>query len=109
MALGADRGRCDVTVARKAKAKQRPRGRPPNPNARRRQGTRAGRRGEDTTDHGTRELRGKKRRYTTRTDLPIDAAGILLGHRLIDDRQYSTLASITGLLQSVARAWGGRD
>src|SRR6267143_3146325 len=83
------------------------RGRPRRANAKRRQTTVAGRRGE--ADTGTEELRCRKRRVTGREDLELTGAAVLFGHDLLDRQQFDTLGTITELLQRVARAWGGRD
>src|SRR5215831_15260777 len=85
----------------------RKRVRPYNPNARRHRTDRAGRRGE--VDRGSEQLRSNKRLLTSREDLPLDPAGVLLGQELIDHQQYSTLSLITEWLQRQARAWGGKD
>jgi hypothetical protein len=61
------------------------------------------------TDYGTSELRTRKRRATTREDLPLDGAAVLLGREYIDHEQFDTLGRITELLRRVARAWGGKD
>src|SRR5215471_2835274 len=93
-------------MAHRRKTRRR-RGRPYNPNARRHQTTRAGRRGE--VDRGSERLRSNKRLLTGREDLPLDPAGVLLGRELIDHQQYSTLALVTDWLQREARARGGKD
>jgi len=81
------------------------RGRPRRVNAKRRQTTVAGRRGE--ADTGTEELRRRKRRVTGREDLELTGAAVLFGHDLLDRQQFDTLGMITGLLQRLAVAWGG--
>jgi hypothetical protein len=86
---------------------QRKRGRPPDPHARRRQSTRAGRRGE--VDHGSPLLLLRKLTITGRADVPLDPAGILFGRGLLDAVQYAELGEVTALLQRVAKAWGGKD
>jgi hypothetical protein len=83
------------------------RGRPHKANAKRRQTTVAGRRGEPDT--GTTELRRRKRRATGREDLELTGAGVLFGHDLLDRQQFDTLGMITRLLQRLAVAWGGTD
>jgi hypothetical protein len=82
----------------------RKRGRPYNPNAKRHQTTRAGRRGD--VDLGTARLRLKKLRATGRTDVEMTPAGILFGRELIDRYQYDSLAFVTMLLRRVARSMG---
>lgn len=95
-------------MARKKTGRRR--GRPPNSNARRRQTTRAGRRGEDTRDRGSTALRQRKHRVLAgREDLELSGAAVLLAHDQIDRQQYDTLGLITGWLQRTARAWGCRD
>ena len=81
------------------------RGRPRRANAKRRQTTVAGRRGE--ADTGTEELRRRKRRVTGREDLELTGAAVLFGHDLLDRQQFDTLGLITGLLQRLAVGWGG--
>jgi len=82
----------------------RRRGRRPDPNARRRQTTRAGRRGE--IDRGTSALRRKKRALTSREDVELSGPGVLFGHQLIDRHQYDVLGCVTVLLRRIARACG---
>jgi hypothetical protein len=91
-------------VARKKGGPHRKRGRPYNPNSRRNQTDRAGRRGE--IDHGSPRLRARKLALTGRADVELTAAGALFGRGLIDDLQYSRLGYVTGLLQQVSRAMG---
>jgi hypothetical protein len=92
-------------MARKAKVgPRRKRGRPYNPNSRRNQSTRAGRRGE--VDHGSPRLRARKLALTTREDIELTAAGVLYGHGHLDNAQYSALGWVTGLLRRVARSCG---
>jgi len=85
----------------------RRRGRPRLKHARSRETTRAGRRGD--VDRGSERLRSNKRLLTSREDLPLDPAGVLLGRELIDQQQYSALGLVTSWLQQTARAWGGKD
>jgi len=83
------------------------RGRPRRANAKRRQTTVAGRRGE--ADTGTEELRRRKRRVTGREDLELTGAAVLFAHEHLDRQQFDTLGVVTVLLQQAARGWGGRD
>jgi hypothetical protein len=93
-------------VSRKRTGRRR--GRPRKANARRRQTTRAGRRGEpELIDQGTSELLARKLRATTRPDLEASAIGVLYGRALIDAHQYQVLAELTLTLQRLARSWGG--
>lgn len=85
----------------------RPRGRPRKHNARRRETTRAGRRGEPTVDRGSPELRRRRALATGDAELPADALGILLGHRKIDTAQYGAGREIGELLTTARRAFGG--
>ena len=82
----------------------RRRGRPYNPNARRHQTTRAGRRGE--VDRGSPRLRARKLALTTREDVEMTPAGILYGHGYLDNAQYSALGWVTALLRRIARSFG---
>jgi len=82
----------------------RRRGRPYNPNARRHQTTRAGRRGE--VDRGSPRLRARKLALTTREDVEMTPAGILYGHGHLDNAQYSALGWVTALLRRIARSFG---
>jgi hypothetical protein len=92
-------------MAHKAKVgPHRKRGRPYNPNARRHQTTRAGRRGE--VDRGSPRLRARKLALTTREDVEMTPAGVLYGHGYLDNAQYSALGYVTRLLQHVSRAMG---
>jgi hypothetical protein len=91
-------------LARKAKGPLRKRGRPYNPNSRRNQTTRAGRRGE--VDHGSPRLRARKLLVTTRDDIEMTGPGILFGHQLLDRYQYDTLGYVTLLLRRIARSFG---
>ena len=80
----------------------RPRGRPYNPNARRHQTTRAGRRGE--IDRGSERLPAKKRAATSREDVEMTPAG----YRHLDNAQYSALGWVTQLLQRI-QLWARRE
>jgi hypothetical protein len=60
-------------------------------------------------DLGSVQLRVRKRAATGREDLEVNGAAVLFGHDHLDWAQYDTLATVTELLQRVARAWGGRD
>ena len=73
-------------------------------NARRRQTTRAGRRGPD--DRGSLLLRAKKRAATGREDVEMTPAGVLYGHGYLDNAQYSALGWVTQLLQRISRSFG---
>jgi hypothetical protein len=81
------------------------RGRPRKANARSRATTLAGRRAPD--DLGTNELRARKIRATTRDNLEISGAGVLLGRDLIDVEQYNALTTVTLWLERLMRGWGG--
>jgi hypothetical protein len=83
------------------------RGRPRKADAKRRRTTVLGRAPE--VDQGTAQLRARKRAVTRREDLEITGTAVLFGHDLLDRTQYDTLGVVTGLLQRIARAWGGRD
>jgi hypothetical protein len=61
-----------------------------NPNARRHQTTRAGRRGETVVDLGTPEARAHRLRATGDAGLPFDPLGILLGHARLSQELYNT-------------------
>ena len=92
-------------MARKAKVgPHRKRGRPYNPNSRRNQTTRAGRRGE--VDRGSFRLRARKLALTMREDVELTGPGILFGHELLDRYQYDTLGYVTLLLRRIARSFG---
>jgi hypothetical protein len=92
-------------VARRAKVgPHRKRGRPYNPNSRRNQTDRAGRRGE--IDNGAPRLRARKLALTTRDDVEMTGPGILYGRGHLDNAQYSTLGHVTRLLQHVSRSMG---
>jgi hypothetical protein len=93
-------------VARRSRRTGRKRGRPPgrNPNARRYQTTRAGRRGE--IDRGSDWLRARKIRTTSRVDVEMTPAGTLYGYGHIDREQYDKLGAITWLLRRIARSFG---
>jgi hypothetical protein len=73
--------------------------------AKRRATTLAGRRPE--LDTGTQELRARKLRATTKSNLEISGAGVLLGRDLIDIDQYNVLTMVTMWLERLARGWGG--
>jgi hypothetical protein len=75
-----------------------------NPNSRRNQTTRAGRRGE--IDRGSPRLRTWKLAVTGREDVEMTGPGILFGHELLDRYQYDKLASVTALLRRIARCFG---
>jgi hypothetical protein len=79
-------------------------GRPVDPHARRRQTTRAGRRGE--VDRGSERLRAKKRQLTSREDVEMTGPGILYGRGHLDNLQYTKLGVITQLLRNVQTAMG---
>lgn len=64
-------------------------GRPADPNARRRQTTRAGRKGQPYVDFGTAEARARRLLATGLESLPVDPLAILLGRGHIDNRQYA--------------------
>jgi len=89
-------------MARKKTGRRR--GRPYNPNARRHQTTRAGRRGE--IDRGSERLRAKKRAATSREDIELTAPGVLYGHGHLDRFQYDALAFVTELLRRISRSFG---
>jgi hypothetical protein len=92
------------------KGKKRRRGRPSNPEAKRHQTTRAGRRGEDARDRGTTLLRRHKRQVLAgREDLPMDGAAVLYAHQHLDGLQYDVLGQISRWLQVWALALGCRD
>jgi hypothetical protein len=80
------------------------RGRKYNPNSKRNQTTRAGRRGE--VDEGSPLLIQKKVRLTGRGDCELDGSGVLFGRGLIDRQQYDELGLVTLLLRRVAAAMG---
>jgi hypothetical protein len=84
---------------------RRRRGRPRQAQARRRATTLAGRRAPD--DLGTEQLRRRKVRATSRPDLEISGAGVLLGRDLIDIEQYTVLMTITMWLERLMRGWAG--
>ena len=91
-------------MARKKVGSHRKRGRPYNPNARRHQTTRAGRRGE--VDHGSPRLRARKLALTMREDVEMTGAGVLYGHGHLDNAQYSALGWVTALLRRISRSCG---
>jgi hypothetical protein len=70
--------------------------------AKRRATTTAGR--APAPDLGSATLRAKKRRVTGREDLELTGAAVLFGRGHLDQEQYETLATVTELLQRVARA-----
>jgi hypothetical protein len=86
--------------------RRRKRGRPPKPNARRRETTRAGRRGEAQPDEGTRELRRHRRRATGTTALPADSLGVLFGRGLITTAEYNAARDVGELLATARRGLG---
>jgi hypothetical protein len=81
------------------------RGRPRKANARSRATTLAGRRAPD--DLGTTELRHRKIRATTRSDIEVNGAGALYGRGHLDAQQYDTLGTILLWLERLARGWAG--
>jgi hypothetical protein len=100
-------------------AKKRKRGRPYNPEAKRHQTTRAGRRGEVERDTGSKQLRRIRRRLTGSEDLPDDVLGVLLGRGLITLPEYQAgrdvaeLLDVAGMMGRVHSVWvavlaGGR-
>src|SRR5262249_54061343 len=91
-------------MAHKPHRTGRKRGRPFNPNAKRHQTTRAGRRGEK--DLGAPRLRARKLHATGRPDVEMTAAGVLYGRGHLDNAQYSALGYVTVLLQVIARSCG---
>jgi hypothetical protein len=92
-----------MAAKRRRKGGKKP-GRKYNPNAKRHQTTRAGRRGD--VDLGSARLRLKKLRATGRADVEMTPAGILYGRDLIDRHQYDALGFVTALLHRVALAMG---
>jgi hypothetical protein len=93
-----------VTTRQRRRRLER-RGRPRKENARRRATTLAGRRAPD--DLGTEQLRRRKVRATSRPDLEISGAGVLLGRDLIDIEQYTVLMTVPMWLERLMRGWGG--
>lgn len=92
-------------MARKRTGKKR--GRPADAQAKRRQTTRAGRRGEVVeADRGTRELRRSRRMATGSEDLPADALGMLLGRAVITLQEYHAGRDVAELLDVARRALG---
>jgi hypothetical protein len=79
-------------------------GRKFNPASKRNQTTRAGRRGE--VDRGSPRLRARKYALTGHDDTEMTPAGVLYGHGILDNAQYSALGWITLLLRRAARAFG---
>jgi hypothetical protein len=79
-------------------------GRKYNPNSRRNQTTRAGRRGD--VDLGSARLRLKKLRATGRADVEMTPAGVLYGRDLIDRHQYDALGFVTALFHRISLAMG---
>jgi hypothetical protein len=51
-------------------------------------------------------LRARKRIATGREDVELTPAGVLYGHGLIDNQQYSALGYVTQTLQTIARSFG---
>jgi hypothetical protein len=85
----------------------RRRGRPRQDRARRRETTRAGRRGEPALiDHGTAEALRHRVELTGLCDLPADPLGTLLGRGLINKSEYAAGRSIEELL-AIAHGLGG--
>src|SRR5215469_8900887 len=82
------------------------RDRPYNPNAKRHQTTRAGRRGD--RDLGSQYLVAKKIRLTTRPDCELTPAAALYGLGHLDNSQYSRLGALTLMLRRIARSMGQR-
>jgi len=93
-------------MARRSRRTGRKRGRPRgrNPNARRYQTTRAGRRGE--VDRGSELLRVKKLAVTSRFDIEMSAGGVLFGRGHLDREQYDKLSFVTELRRRIARSFG---
>lgn len=79
--------------------KSRRRRRHRNPEARRYQTTRAGRRGE--RDLGTPELQARRKRATGHTSLPCDPLAVLFGRELLSQLQYQAGRDLASLLETV--------
>jgi hypothetical protein len=92
-------------MARRSRRTGKKRGRPYNPNSKRNQTTRAGRRGD--IDAGQARLIANKTRLTGRPDVEMTPAGALYGLGHLDNAQYSTLGAVTRLLRRVSVAMGG--
>jgi hypothetical protein len=85
----------------------RPRGRPKKRNARRRETTRAGRRGNPYVDLGTPQLRFLKMRIAGVDNIDItDHVTVLFARRLIDEGELITLHLVRNLLDRVRQARG---
>jgi hypothetical protein len=84
----------------------RRRGRPRLLHARRRQTTRAGRRGVIVHDSGTSELQAHRVSATGSADLPVDPLGILYGRGLIDKDHYLAGRDLGDLLEVARRDLG---
>jgi hypothetical protein len=91
-------------MARKRTGRRRGRPRGRNPNARRYQTTRAGRRGE--VDRGSERLRARKRAATSREDLELTPTAVLFGRGFLDLLQYDKIGVVTALLRHVQKAMG---
>lgn len=88
----------------KLKSHIRRRRRKSNPDARRRQTTRAGRAG--IIDRGPERLRELRLLATGSQDLPVDPLAILLGRDLLGEAAYNAGRDIGELLSIVARSFG---
>src|SRR4051812_24459709 len=99
------RRRRSRSCGRGSVSRRRRRGRPKQSQAKRRATTREGRRtGIDPVVTGAPGLLRRKMRVGNgRVDLPIDGAGVLLGHELIDQEQYDQLGEVTRWLAMTAR------
>ena len=84
---------------------KRKRGRRYNPNSKRNQTTRAGRRGE--RDRGSDQLRLQRLALTGSEELPVDPLGVLFGRKLISTAQYNAGREIGELLEVVRRGLVG--
>jgi hypothetical protein len=80
------------------------RGRRYNPDARRHQTDRAGRRGD--VDTGSPWLVARKLQILGRTDLELSAASLLHARGHLDRVEYDTLSFVAVLLGRIARAFG---
>ena len=88
-----------------SRQRRRRHGRPRQAQAKRRATTLTGRRAAD--DKGTPQLRARKVQATTRPDIEINGAGVLLGHNLIDLEQFNELSQLTLWIERLMRSWGG--
>jgi hypothetical protein len=87
----------------------RRRGRPRDPHARRRQTTRAGRRGLVVVDKGSPEMVARKRQVAKGSPGPIeliDAVGVLRAHGLVDLDELMTLRLCENWIARVRQARG---